>query len=83
VDSTGLIRHIRRVHHVRFANGQGDMAGTMIRIAHLGALGPWDLVTGLTALELGLVEQGVPSDLGAGPRAAQALLGRLPTLTAR
>jgi aspartate aminotransferase-like enzyme len=32
VDSTGLIRHIRRVHHVRFANGQGDMAGTMIRM---------------------------------------------------
>ena len=83
IDGTALIRDVRARYHVRFADGQGEMAGTMVRIAHLGAIGPWDLVTGLTALELGLVEQGVPLELGHGPRAAAAILGQLSTTMVR
>ena len=83
IDGTALIRDVRARYQVRFADGQGEMAGTMVRIAHLGAIGPWDLVTGLTALELGLVEQGVPLELGHGPRAAAAILGQLSTTMVR
>ncbi len=79
VDGTALIRQIRARYQVYVADGQGALAGTMVRIAHMGAIGPWDLITGLTALELGLVEQGAPLELGSGPRAAQAVLGQLTT----
>lgn len=69
---------------VMIAGGQGEMEGKLVRIAHMGAITPDDLLAGLTALEgaLGALGHAVPT--GEGARAAQAVFGQLaPAAVAR
>jgi aspartate aminotransferase-like enzyme len=75
VDGGGLVRYLRDVMHVTFAGGQDQLKGKIVRIAHLGYVGTFDVVTSLAALELALRHFGAPVELGRGVGAASAILG--------
>ena len=73
VDSSALVKEFRERFAMVVANGQGEMKGKMIRIAHLGYYDYLDAVGVIGALEQVLLEV-VPAhrfELGAGLRAVQ------------
>ena len=51
--------------------GQDDLKGRILRIAHCGYFGAFDILTSLSGLEMALVELGHPVEQGAGVGAAQ------------
>ncbi len=74
VDGAGLVRYLRDRMHVTFAGGQDQLKGKIVRIAHLGWIGTFDIVTALAALELALHRFGHPVTFGRGVGAAEAVL---------
>ncbi len=51
--------------------GQGELKGRILRIAHCGYFGAFDILTSLSGLELALDQLGHPVEHGAGVGAAQ------------
>ncbi len=51
--------------------GQGELEGRILRLAHCGYFGPFDLIITLSALEMVLSRLGHPVELGVGVAAAQ------------
>lgn len=74
VDGGAFVRYLRDKMHVTFAGGQDHLKGKIVRVAHLGYVGTFDVVTGLAALELALKHFGLPVELGRGVGAAEAIL---------
>jgi aspartate aminotransferase-like enzyme len=74
VDGAALVRYLRDRMHVTFAGGQDQLKGRIVRIAHLGWVGAFDVVTALAALELALHRFGHPVAFGRGVGAAEAVL---------
>ena len=73
VDSSAVVKEFRERFAMVVANGQGEMKGKMIRIAHLGYYDYLDALGAIGALEQVLLEV-APShrfELGAGLRAVQ------------
>jgi aspartate aminotransferase-like enzyme len=56
---------------VTVAGGQGRLKGRIVRIAHCGYYGAFDIVAALTALEMSLRDLGVEVEPGAGAGGAQ------------
>ncbi len=56
---------------VLFAGGQAELKGKIFRIAHMGYVDQLDVLTALSALEMGLHELGHKVELGQGVAAAQ------------
>ncbi|MGH7893275.1 MAG: pyridoxal-phosphate-dependent aminotransferase family protein, partial [Candidatus Binatia bacterium] len=54
VDGSALFRYLRDQMHVTFAGGQDQLKGKIIRLAHLGYVGAFDIVVSIAALELAL-----------------------------
>ena len=74
VDGSALFRYLRDKMHVTFAGGQDQLKGKIIRLAHLGYVGAFDIVVSIAALELGLKHFGASVELGRGVGAAEAIL---------
>ncbi len=74
IDGEAIVRTLRDRHGISIAGGQGSMAGKIFRIATLGYADPYDVLTGIAALEFTLAELGYPVRLGDGLRAAQEVL---------
>ncbi|NTV29939.1 MAG: alanine--glyoxylate aminotransferase family protein, partial [Candidatus Omnitrophica bacterium] len=66
-----IVKTMRDVHGITMAGGQGDLDGKVVRIAHMGAVDEYDILTGLACLEKALREAGHKFELGAGLAAAQ------------
>lgn len=66
VDLEELRKAIRRKTGVTLAGGQGELKGEILRIGHMGAATPLDMVTTLAAVEMGMVEIGAPAKFGQG-----------------
>jgi aspartate aminotransferase-like enzyme len=60
---------------VTFAGGQDQLKGKIIRLSHLGYVGAFDVIIGLSALVLALTHFGAKVNLGAGVGAAEKILG--------
>ena len=59
VDGKELLKQIRAKHNIVVAGGQGkELAGKVIRIATMGAVGPAEIQAGLTAVEQVLEQMG-------------------------
>jgi serine---pyruvate transaminase len=56
---------------VTIAGGQNHLKGKIVRIAHCGYFGAFDVLTTVAALEMALAELGADVDLGADAGAAQ------------
>jgi aspartate aminotransferase-like enzyme len=51
--------------------GQDQMKGKIVRMGHMGYVGPFDMLVAVSALELGLQRLGHRFELGAGVAAVQ------------
>lgn len=83
VDGKTLVKLMHERSGVMVAGGQGEMAGQIIRIAHMGAITPEDVLAGLSALEDALGVLGRPVPAGAGPKAAKDVFSQLASATSR
>jgi aspartate aminotransferase-like enzyme len=75
VDGSALFRYLRDKMQVTFAGGQDQLKGKIIRLAHLGYVGAFDIVVSIAALELALAHFGAAVELGRGVGAAEEILG--------
>lgn len=72
IDGEKLVRTMRDTHGITMAGGQGEeLKGKIVRIAHMGCLDEYDMLTGIAVLEKVLKEMGYKFELGAGVAAAQ------------
>lgn len=69
-----LVKIMRDTHGITMAGGQGDLDGKIIRIAHMGAVDEYDVLTGISCIEKVLREAGHKFELGAGLAAAQKVI---------
>lgn len=71
VDGIELVKLIRDKYGITLAGGQGHLKGEIVRIAHCGHYGAFDILTAIAALEMALDELGADIDLGSGVACAQ------------
>ncbi|HMA26376.1 MAG TPA: alanine--glyoxylate aminotransferase family protein [Solirubrobacterales bacterium] len=81
IDGTKVPKLMRDRYGVTAAGGQGRLKGKIVRIAHCGYYGAYDIVIALTALESALRDLDADVAPGAGAGAAQTVFaeaGRAP-----
>lgn len=66
IDSSKIVKLLREKYGVSIAGGQMDMKGKIFRIAHMGYMDKFDLIIGVSAIEMGLKELGYNLELGKG-----------------
>ncbi|OQY10729.1 MAG: class V aminotransferase [Marinitoga sp. 4572_148] len=71
VDGGKILKYLRDEEGVTFAGGQAHLKGKIIRIAHLGYMSKYDVIVGISALEMALKKFGFDVELGSGVKAAQ------------
>ncbi len=74
IDGAALTKYLRDVLGVTIAGGQGKLKGKILRLAHIGYADTFDVVVGLSAMEMALRHFGWDVPLGRGPGAAQEVL---------
>ena len=75
IDGDKIVKRMRDTYGISIAGGQGDeLKGKIIRIAHMGCIDEYDILTGIACLEKVLKEMGHQFPLGAGLTAAQKVL---------
>ncbi len=76
IDGVALVKTVQKKYGVYIAGGQSHYKGKIFRIAHLGYMGAFDIITALSAVEMALAEQGYQFEMGAGVRAAMEVFRR-------
>ena len=76
IDPKKLRKIMRDEYGVDVAGGQAQLAGKIIRIAHLGWMDASDMIVVLSSLEMSLSKLGYPVKLGKGLAAAEEILGK-------
>jgi aspartate aminotransferase-like enzyme len=71
IDGGKVPKILRDRYGITANGGQGRLKGKIVRIAHTGYFGAFDIVVSLAGLEMTLAGLGHQLDLGAGPGAAQ------------
>jgi aspartate aminotransferase-like enzyme len=74
LDGTALLAKLEKQYGLKLAGGQDAFRGKIVRLAHMGYMDPFDVLTGLAGMELVLLEMGYPLEPGAGVAAAQRVL---------
>jgi aspartate aminotransferase-like enzyme len=70
VDAEKVVKILGSKHNLTIAGGQDQAKGKIFRIAHLGYVDRFDVITAVSAVELTLKELGAKVDLGKGVAAA-------------
>ncbi len=70
IDGSDVVKVMREKHGITIAGGQAQAKGKIFRIAHLGHVDQFDIITAIFALEMTLDELGYTIDMGKGIRAA-------------
>jgi len=76
IDGEKLVKIMRIDNGVTVAGGQSQLKGKIVRISHMGYVGDYDVIIGISALEMLLAQMGYEFEMGAGVRAAQQVLAR-------
>jgi serine---pyruvate transaminase len=71
IDGAKVPKLMRDKYGITVAGGQNQLKGKIVRIAHVGYYGPFDIVVTVAALEMTLRELGHELEPGAGVGAAQ------------
>jgi aspartate aminotransferase-like enzyme len=71
IDGARVPKILRDRYGITANGGQGRLKGRILRIAHTGYFGAFDIVVSLAGLEMTLAQLGHDVELGAGPGAAQ------------
>jgi len=74
IDGVKLVKLMQSKYKAYIAGGQDPYKGKIFRIAHLGYMGGFDVITSLAALEMTLSDLGFKFDKGAGVKAAETVL---------
>ena len=77
IDGAAVPKLMRDRYGVTVAGGQGGLRGRIVRLAHCGYYGAFDVVIALTALEMALRELGAAVEPGAGAAAAQRVFAEV------
>ena len=76
LDGAAIPKLMRDRYGITIAGGQGHLKGKIVRIAHCGYYGAFDVLTSITGLELALDELGFDVSFGAGVSRAQQVFAR-------
>ncbi|MGO9264225.1 MAG: pyridoxal-phosphate-dependent aminotransferase family protein [Candidatus Binataceae bacterium] len=76
LDGSKLVRMMRDEFGVTVQGGQDQMKGKLVRIGHMGHLGPFDMLVAVSALDLGLERLAYRFEPGAGVAAVQRIISR-------
>jgi aspartate aminotransferase-like enzyme len=76
IDGAAVPKTMRDKFGITIAGGQGHLKGKIVRIAHCGYYGAFDVLTSIAGLELALDELGHDVTFGAGTAAAQEVFAR-------
>jgi aspartate aminotransferase-like enzyme len=76
IDSTTLLGKLEKQHGLKLANGQDNLKGKIIRMAHMGHIDQFDILAAIAGVELVLIEMGQKIEPGAGLAAAQQVLAK-------
>lgn len=71
IDGEKLVKVMRDTYGVTIAGGQAELKGKVFRIAHMGFIEEFDIISGISCLEKVLRQMGYKFNLGAGVKAAQ------------
>jgi len=71
LDGEKLVKAMRDTYGVTIAGGQEELKGKVFRIAHMGYIEEFDIITGISCLEKVLHQMGYKFQLGAGVKAAE------------
>jgi aspartate aminotransferase-like enzyme len=71
IDSTAVLNKLEKQYGLKLANGQDQLKGKIIRLAHMGHIDQFDVLAALAGVELVLKEMGQPVQPGAAVAAAQ------------
>lgn len=71
IDGAKLPALLRDRYGITANGGQGQLKGRILRIAHCGYFGAFDIITSLAGLEMALRDLGADVELGSGVGAAQ------------
>ena len=74
IDADRVLEYLRDHMNVVLAEGQDQLKGKVIRIAHVGYMGAFDVITAIAALEMALRKFGAEIPFGRGVAAAQEVL---------
>jgi aspartate aminotransferase-like enzyme len=74
IDADQLLDYLRDRMNITLAEGQDQLKGKVIRIAHIGYMGAFDVITAIAALEMALRKFGAEIPFGRGVAAAQEVL---------
>ena len=74
IDADAVLEYLRDKLNITLAEGQDQLKGKAIRIAHIGYMGAFDVITAIAALEMALRRFGVEIPFGKGVAAAQEVL---------
>lgn len=74
IDGVQLVKTMQGKYRAYIAGGQDPYKGKIFRIAHLGYMGGFDIITALTALEMTLDELGFEFEKGSSIKAAATVL---------
>ncbi len=74
IDGEKLVKVMRDTYGVTIAGGQAELKGKILRIAHMGYIGEFDIISGIACLEKVLYQMGYKFTLGAGLKAVQEKL---------
>ena len=74
IDADQVLDYLRDKMNVTLAEGQDQLKGTVIRIAHVGYMGAFDVITAIAALEMALRKFGAEIPFGKGVAAAEEVL---------
>ena len=74
IDADQMLEYLRDKMNVTLAEGQDQLKGKAIRIAHIGYMGAFDVITAIAALEMALRKFGAEIPFGRGVAAAEEVL---------
>jgi serine---pyruvate transaminase len=74
IDGGKIVKTMQNKYMAYIAGAQDPHKGEFFRVAHLGYMGGFDIVTALSALEMTLTDLGYNFQAGSGVTAAQAVL---------
>ncbi|HHT9155107.1 MAG TPA: pyridoxal-phosphate-dependent aminotransferase family protein [Candidatus Tripitaka sp. YC43] len=74
LDVEAFLKRLKNEYGIWFAEGQEEMKGKIFRIAHVGYMNDFDILTAVSAVERGLYEAGYPVEIGKGVATAQKCL---------
>jgi aspartate aminotransferase-like enzyme len=73
IDGEKLVKVMRDTYGVTIAGGQDELKGKVFRIAHMGFIEEFDIITGISCLEKVLSQMGYKFNLGSGVKAAEEI----------